>query len=185
MEPTRVYLRALEPEDYLTSYKWRNDHDLMNGVIDLPRFVSKETERKWVLTAIEEHETGQAVRLAICLKENDHHIGYIYLLSIDHQNKSCEVSTLIGERSYLKKGLASEARYLVLKYAFQELGLFRVRASILSINTASRRSGENFGYTYEGTLRKAVYRNGEFHDVLLFSMLRNEFIKKFNLNEGS
>jgi RimJ/RimL family protein N-acetyltransferase len=96
MELTRVYLRAIEPEDYLTSYKWRNDHDLMNGVIDIPRFVSKETERKWVLKAIDEHEKGQSVRLAICLKENDQHIGYIYLLAIDYQNKSCEASTLIG-----------------------------------------------------------------------------------------
>lgn len=57
----------------------------------------------------------------------------------------------------------------------------RVHARILSINEASRRSAEQFGYVYEGTLRKAIYRNGEFHDVLLFSMLRDEFLDKYNL----
>lgn len=181
METTRVYLRALEPDDYLVSYKWRNDRELMNGTIGMPRFVSKETERKWVLKAIEEHETGKAIRLAICLKENHQHIGYIYLESIDHQNKSCVIGTLIGERKFQKQGLASEARYLIFKYAFFELGMNRVHARILSINEASRRSAEQFGYVYEGTLRKAIYRNGEFHDVLLFSMLRDEFLDKYNL----
>jgi RimJ/RimL family protein N-acetyltransferase len=72
----------------------------------------------------------------------------------------------------------------VFKYAFQELGLNRINAKILSINTASRRSGEKFGYTYEGTLRKAIFRNGEFHDVLLFSMLREEFVEKLHMNQS-
>jgi RimJ/RimL family protein N-acetyltransferase len=153
----------------------------MNGTIGMPRFVSKETERKWVLNAIEEHETGKAIRLAICLNENDQHIGYIYLESIDHQNKSCNIGILIGEYKYHKQGLASEARYLLLKYAFLELGLNRVTARILNINFNSKRSFGTVGFIYEGALRKSIFRNGEFHDVLLFSMLRDEFLDKYNL----
>ncbi len=179
MDHSRIYLRALEPEDYLTSYRWRNDHELMGGVISLPRFVSKETERKWVLNAIEEHETGKAVRLAICTVKDNRHIGYIYLKNIDYQNKTCEVGTLIGDRAYLKLGLATEARLALFKYAFLELGMNRISARILKINKNSINSGEKFGYTCEGVLRKAVYRHGEFFDVLLFSMLREEFFEKY------
>lgn len=183
MESNRIYLRALEPDDYLTSYQWRNDHALMRGVIEYPRYVSKEIERRWVLKAIEEHECGKALRLAICLKENDRHIGYIYLTNIDRQNRSCGISTLIGEKAYLKLGLASEARFLIFRYAFIELGLNRISARILSINKASINSVEKFGYIYEGTLRKAIFRNGSFHDVMLYSMLRDEFINKYLKND--
>lgn len=185
MNNNRIYLRSLEPDDYLTSYKWRNDHDLMQGVISPPRYVSKETERKWVLKSIEEHENGKAVRLAICIKEDDRHIGYIYLKNIDHQNKSCEVGTLIGDRNYLKLGLANEARLALFKYAFFELGMNRISARILKINKNSINSGKNFGYTCEGVLRKAVFRHGEFVDVLLFSMLRDEFLEKYPQSNDS
>ena len=49
----RIYLRAIQPEDYLMPYQWRNDHKLMKGVTGMPRFIIKETERKWVPKAIE------------------------------------------------------------------------------------------------------------------------------------
>jgi RimJ/RimL family protein N-acetyltransferase len=175
----RIYLRALEPEDYLVSWKWRNDHDLLKGLINHPRSVSKETERKWVLRAIEEHETGVAVRLAICTKEGDRHIGYVYLTDIDHQNKDCKINTLIGDRAFINKGLVQEIRFLVAKYAFMELGMNRLSSLILDTNIASIKSGERFGYVKEGILRKAIYRDGQYHDAILYSMLREEFLTRY------
>ena len=179
MNEFEIYLRAIEPEDYLVSYRWRNDHDLLKGVCGLPRFVSKETERKWVMRAIEENETGRAVRLAICTKKEDKLIGYIYLTDIDNQNKTCSVGSLIGNKEYHGRGIIGQARYFLFKYAFLELGMHRVSANILVDNTASIRAGEKFGYVKEGVLRQAVYRNGKYRDVAVFSMLRSEFLERY------
>ena len=176
--PNRVYLRAVEPEDYLTSYRWRSDFEALQ--YETHRYVSKETERKWVLKIIEEHETGKSVRLAICLKENNQLIGYIHLSDIDYQNRSCEIHTLIGSKEHQGGGFGTEARIMILRYAFLELGMERVRSRIIANNAGSIKSGIKSGYTYEGTLRKAVFQDGQFFDVLLFSILKEEFLQKFN-----
>jgi len=69
-----IYLRAIEPDDYLVSQKWRNDFDLIKGYT-APRYVSLETERKWVQKVIEENESGRSVRVGICTVGEDRLIG--------------------------------------------------------------------------------------------------------------
>ena len=44
----RVYLRALEPEDYLKTYEWRQDDDIENSLGGNRFFISKEREKQWV-----------------------------------------------------------------------------------------------------------------------------------------
>ena len=45
-----VYLRLFEPEDYEKTYEWHNDFNLMKSTCGQNRIVSKEIERKWVLS---------------------------------------------------------------------------------------------------------------------------------------
>lgn len=173
-----IYLRAIDPDDYLISYKWRKDFDLISGY-SMPRYVSMKTEQKWALRAIEEHETGKSVRLVICTTDEDKIIGFINLLNINFQNKSCETSIIIGDREYHRKGVAAEARVMLFKYAFFELELERILARVLSLNTAAIFNAVKFGYVKEGTLRNSIFRNGEYQDVHLYSILREEFIEKY------
>ena len=72
----RVYLRALEPEDYKTSIKWRNDDEIWQQLGGVKYFVSEAYEKKWVEDAIFNPNT---IRLAICLKENNLYIGNVYV----------------------------------------------------------------------------------------------------------
>jgi RimJ/RimL family protein N-acetyltransferase len=175
-----VYLRALEPEDYLTSYKWRNDHESVKFAHAIPRYVSKETERKWVLKAIDEHESGKVVRLAICKIEDNEHIGYIYLKNIDHKNQSCAINILI-EASYQKKNqLATEAILLLLKYAFTELGLRRVKVQLNEQNQSSILLWEEIGFQYEATLRSSLFRQHQFQNELIYSLLAEDYLEKYH-----
>lgn len=173
-----IYLRAIEPDDHLTSYKWRNDFDLIRGY-SLPRYVSKETERNWVLNVISDHENGKSIRAAICSTVDDKLIGYASLLDIDYHNRSCEFGIIIGDKDFHGKGAAFNARLQLFKYAFLELGLERIWARVLSNNLQAIKQSERFGYVKDGVLRRAAYRNGQFIDVILYSMLRDEFISKY------
>jgi len=177
MESTKIYLRALEPDDYLTSYKWRNDHELIKGYSSIPRFVSNETERKWVLRVIEESETGISLYLSILLKETNSLIGYISLINIDNHNRDCYLTILIGNRDYLRKGCAEEASILLLNYAFKELGMNRVSANIISFNLASVNLFEKLGFIKEGIKRNAIFRSGKYHDLFLYGILNEDFRK--------
>lgn len=168
----RVYLRALEPEDYKTSVAWRNDEEIA-GMVGGPRyFVSAEREKEWVHDAIFNNDK---LVLAICLKENDKYIGNTMLQEIDWINRSAHVPVLIGDKAEWSKGYATEARMLILKFAFEERGLERIFALVKEDNAGSRKMLEKCGYKVEGTMRRSLYKGGKWHNQLLMAVLREDF----------
>lgn len=180
-DKNRIYLRALEPEDYKITYTWRQDSTYQKGVESMKRYVSMNTEKRWIDDVIVKHEKGQEVRLGIVLKESDELIGMVFLKNINYINKSAKSGSIIGVDDKRGKGIIGEARYELFKYAFYELGLERIYTHIVEYNVRSIKSGEKFGYVKEGVLRNAVYKEGKFHNVIVYSMLREEFIKKYNM----
>ncbi len=90
----------------------------------------------------------------------------------DHQR--AELGYMLG-REHWRQGYATEAAAGVLRYAFENLRLARVYASAYAGNPASIRVLEKLGFTREGVQRRHVLRLGEWHDVVLFGMLREEF----------
>lgn len=178
-ENFRVYLRALEPNDYKTSIKWRNDDEIWGMVGGPKHFVSEAYEKKWMEDAIFDPSN---ISLAICLKENDEYIGNAYLTDINWVNRTAHAPSMIGEKKYWSSGLATEARMLLLHFAFYERGLNRIWAYILEDNIGSQRMCEKCGYRKEGVLRESVYKNGVYKNQLVMSVLRKEFdeiLKKY------
>lgn len=172
----RVYLRALEPDDYKVSTAWRNDEQMSNLVGGPKYFVSSEREREWVHNAI--FDNSKLV-LAICLTQNDKYIGNIMLEDVDYVNRSGHVPVFIGDKTEWNKGYATEARMLMLEYAFHQRGLHRIVAYVLEENEASLRMHEKCGYKIEGVLRDSVYKNGRHHNQVVLSILRQEFDQKY------
>lgn len=175
----RVYLRALEPEDYLKTHKWRNDPVYQDGVVSVKRYVSLETEKKWVEHAIKEHESLKTVRFGVVLKETNEIIGLFFLKNIDFVSKQTKYGILIGENR--GKGIAKEALILLLEYTFLELGLERISGGTLEDNFASIKTIESVGFVREGVLRNGAYKNGKFKNVLIHSMLREEFMSNYTV----
>lgn len=167
----RVYLRALEPEDYKTSIKWRKDDEIWNMLGGTKYFVSEAYEKKWLENAIFD---SKDLKLAVCLVENDKYIGNVYMTDIDMINRSCQSHVIIGEREYWGKGLAKEALSLAIDFMKNERGVRRFEALILEDNTQSIKMHEKCGYIMEGVKRKAIYKNGRFHNQLIFAYVYND-----------
>jgi RimJ/RimL family protein N-acetyltransferase len=74
-------------------------------------------------------------------------------------------------------GYASEAARLLVRYAFRELNAHRVEATVQADNPASKRVLEKLGFGQEGTKRDGFYKNGEYKDLTLWSVLREEFVE--------
>lgn len=72
------------------------------------------------------------------------------------------------------KGYGAEAQALLAAYLFDSYPIARVEASTDVENIAEQRSLEKAGFTREGVLRKAQWRRGEFHDLIVYSKLRGE-----------
>ena len=78
---------------------------------------------------------------------------------------------------YWGRGLMTEAVRAVTRYAFDELGLFRIEAGVFGWNVSSVRVLEKVGYSFEGRLRKQVFKDGQRVDVLLYSRLRTDEVE--------
>lgn len=72
------------------------------------------------------------------------------------------------------KGYGPIAMRLVADYLFEHTKVNRVEGSCDSENVPSQRAMVKAGFTYEGTIRKAQWRRGAYHDLMYFSRLRGE-----------
>lgn len=170
---SKVYLRALEPDDYKVSIKWRKDEDIWPLLGGTKYFVSEAYEKKWVENAI--FGTSD-IKLAVCDLESNVYIGNVYLIKIDKINRSAHIGILIGNKDFRGSGRGSEAVKLLLNYAFGELGLHRISALILEENLASRKTFAKLGFKEEGMYRDSVFKGGKFRNQILVSLLESEFL---------
>ena len=171
---SRIYLRALEVDDYKTTINWRNDDEIWKMVGGPKYFVSSEYERIWISKAIIKE---QEIRLGICLKDNDLLIGLISLIKIDLINRNGEISFMIGNKYYWNMGYGAEALCLMLDYSFNQRGMERISCLILENNKASQKMVSKCGFSKEAVLKSSVFKNGVFHDQIIKSILREEYLK--------
>jgi ribosomal-protein-alanine N-acetyltransferase len=102
-------------------------------------------------------------------------IGNVGLHKIVWRHGHAELGYVIGERDQWGKGHATEAIKLVTAYAFLELGLHKVWASVIAPNEASRRALERNGYTQCALFRRDRYVEGQWHDLWVGEILREEW----------
>ena len=72
------------------------------------------------------------------------------------------------------KGFGAEAQRLLADYLFATFPVMRVEAATDITNLPEQRSLEKAGFTREGVLRKAQWRAGDWHDLVVYSRLRGE-----------
>lgn len=75
-----------------------------------------------------------------------------------------------------RKGYAFEGIQLVLRYFFDERRYQKCNVEVYSFNPTSARLHERLGFTLEGRLRRMIYTNGAFHDVLVYGITHEEFL---------
>lgn len=136
LETDIVRLRALEPEDIGTLYKWENDTNLWKMSNTVAPF-SKYILRRFIENQkYDIYETKQ-IRLIIESKSCGRPVGAIDLFDLDPTNRRAGVGVLIYDDADQGKGYASSALNAVILYAFQTLGLNQLYCNVLSNNLKS------------------------------------------------
>ncbi len=75
---------------------------------------------------------------------------------------------------YVGKGIVTEAVNMVVRFAFDQIGLHRVEAYVSTQNNPSMRVLEKAGFQQEGLLRKLLYINGHWVDHYMYARLEDE-----------
>ena len=86
-----------------------------------------------------------------------------------------EWGILIGEPEHWNQGYGREVARRMLEYAFEELNLNRVELRVNAANPAGIKAYEAAGFVREGTLRQAGWVEGRYEDMLVMSVLREEW----------
>ncbi|MBZ9622465.1 GNAT family N-acetyltransferase [Clostridium sp. FP2] len=76
---------------------------------------------------------------------------------------------------YWNRGIMTEALDAVIDFTFNKADVNRIEASVSNENNASIRVLEKLGFIKEGVLRKRSYWGGSYHDMVMLSILRNEY----------
>jgi RimJ/RimL family protein N-acetyltransferase len=103
-------------------------------------------------------------------------IGCTRYMNIDARNRRVEIgSTWIG-KPWQRTIVNTEAKYLMLRHAFETLGCVRVELKTDALNTRSRNAILRIGAKEEGTLRRHVLTwDGRMRDTVYFSILDSEW----------
>jgi ribosomal-protein-alanine N-acetyltransferase len=126
---------------------------------------------RWMFVFPEWHATW-----AIVLRQTGGLIGMINYHHRDPWNRHVEVGYALA-RQHWRQGLTSEALGAVLAHCFETLGSNRVEATIHPENHAAARLAEQFGFRCEGgPLRQRKLVAGEYRDVMIYGLLRQEWL---------
>src|SRR5262245_18205106 len=169
----RIRLRPIEPGDWEVFYRWNQDDEMTRAVDRVWFPQSRETVRR------------QAEEASLQRPENDAFTWVIenaegaVVGSISTHNCDRRTGTFAYGISVLpehqRRGYASEAIALVLRYYFEELGYQKVTVNVFDFNAASIRLHERLGFRQEGRLRRMTFTRGRHHDALVFGLTAEEF----------
>ncbi len=102
-------------------------------------------------------------------------VGVGSFLRIDRANGVIEIGHLAFSPRMQRTPIATEAIFLMLRRALDELGYRRVEWKCDSLNAASRAAALRFGFTYEGLFRQAVVYKGRSRDTAWYSIVDREW----------
>jgi RimJ/RimL family protein N-acetyltransferase len=172
LEGETVELRRHARENYGLYARWYGDPEIWH----LTSWALSPLNRSAVEKLFEDRELSPIDdSFAIHIKDDDEPVGVISLMNISDANASAELSVIVGHPDNRHQGYGTEAIELLIRYAFEELGLNRVGLSAFDFNGEAISAYEKLGFAVEGRYRQAIKRNSGFHDAILMSILKNEW----------
>ena len=161
-------LRSFQPDDSPALAKYANNREVWRNLWDKHPYPYRVADaEEWIKYAMhQEPETIFAIASAT------EAIGCIGMLpQSDVARLSAEVGYWLGE-PFWGQGIATGALKALTRYAFTEIGMVRLYATVMEWNPASARVLKKAGYEYEGRLRKSAVKDGEIIDQWLYAMVR-------------
>lgn len=172
----RVLLRGLELEDLDEIMTHWNDWEVKRLLMMIIPH-SRQEEEEFIQSTWRDRQEGKAYIFGMETIQEQKLIGSLGLHNVDWQNRTAEFGIAIWNKQYWEQGLGAEATILILKYAFEQLNLNRVELRVFAFNERAKTMYTKVGFQQVGKRRKALYRDGMYHDELLMDYLKEEWDK--------
>ena len=170
-----INLWAIERSDLMQNYYWANDPEIvkLTGMVPFPK-------SSWDVDRWYESLQGNNSIFTYAIKlNNGDYIGNIEISNIDWRTRKGEIGVMLGGDNTRGKGLGSQAIKLLTGFAFEQMNFNRIYARILEFNNPAIKAFTKCGYIKEGEEREGFYIDGKYYNVLMFSILKKEYMEKF------
>jgi RimJ/RimL family protein N-acetyltransferase len=126
--------------------------------------------------AFDEQERGESVVFASVDRKSGQTVGSTRFMNIDRINRRVEIGSTWIAPEWQQTAINTEAKYLMLRHAFEVWKCMRVELKTDALNRKSRNAILRIGAKEEGTLRRHLITwSGRVRDTVYFSVLDNEW----------
>ena len=140
------------------------------------RVTTPEEMRAYIVKALHEETVGKSLPFATVDRASGQVIGATRFMNIETAHRRVEIGSTWIAKPWQRTAINTEAKYLMLRHAFEVLWCVRVELKTDALNTRSRNAILRIGAREEGTLRRHVVTwSGRFRDTVYFSILDSEW----------
>ncbi len=173
----RLVLRELRPSDAPAVAAGAGDRRVAQHLIQVPSPYPVALARRWLLHRIEWWDLGRGVTFAVTIVGQPEPLLGTVSLRRYVRDRRAELGYWLAASAW-GRGFATEAAQAVVDFGFRELGLARVYAQVLAGNRASLGVLDKLGMVHEGVKRQHVNKARRLRDVLLYGLLRDEWLRR-------
>ena len=168
----RLVLRRFTLADASEVQRLAGDKLVAATTLNIPHPYENGMAEEWISTHLKEIEDGKLSNFAITLKNTGQLIGAVGL-HINKRFNRAELGYWVGV-PYWNKGYCTEAARAMIKHGLEDLKLHRIFATHFVGNDASGRVMQKTGMKYEGLLRQHVCKDGQYYDLIMYSILNSD-----------
>ncbi|MFJ2485609.1 GNAT family N-acetyltransferase [Pseudomonas sp. NPDC087639] len=174
LEGQRILLRPLQYSDAADLLQAAADGELWNLTVTV--VPSATTVDSYLKKALDGREAGTVMPFAIVLKDSGEVIGSTRFWKIDALNRKLEIGSSWISASWQKSFVNTEAKYLLLRHAFDVLNCVRVQFTTDENNQKSRHAILRLGAQQEGIVRhERIMPDGRKRNSVRFSIIDDEW----------
>ena len=159
---------------------WQVAQDALDNIFQwIPyRVQTPEDFKQLVEKALGEQERGESIVFATVERASGNVIGSTRFMNIDRVNRRVEIGSTWIAPAWQRSAVNTEAKYLMLRHAFEVWQCMRVELKTDALNQRSRNAILRIGAKEEGTLRKHLITwTGRVRDTVYFSILDSEWLE--------
>ncbi|HJP69631.1 MAG TPA: GNAT family protein [Sphingomicrobium sp.] len=173
LEGRHISLRPLSREDRDDLLKASADGELWK--LFYTAAPGPETIDRWLDRALEEQARERSLPLVATMPTGQI-IGSSRFMRLNFAHRRAEIGSTFFSRSVQRSAVNTEAKLLMLTYAFETMGCLCVQFRTDWLNRTSRRAIERLGAKLDGVLRNhTIMANGRVRDTVCYSMIANEW----------
>ena len=165
-----LHIQPMEKKDLEFIHKLRTNPDMMDYWFEEP-YMTKEHLEDIYDERLKSHDH----RLFILHHYNER-VGFLGILRMDPRHQHAEFAIMIAPE-HQGKGYATNSTRLLINYAFMQLPLHKLYLYVDKENEKAAHIYEKIGFQKEGELREHYFVQGKYHNVIVMSLLRDEYVE--------